>query len=350
MHFRENQKVKNMMRLYCSTVVMAVLFFVAAGLSQAATKDEVIQRGYLQCGVSTGLPGFSNPDEKGNWAGLDVDICRAVAAALLGDATKVKYISLMAKERSTALLAGEVDILSRNTSWTLTRDSAMGLHFAGISFYDRQGYLVAKRRGAKNLKELDGASICMLSGTTVEQSLTDDFNKRKMQYKPLFLDTSDQMVKAFEAGRCDIITTGQAQLYGIRRKLTNQDDAVMFPDLISKEPLGPAVRQGDDVWFNIVKWSLFAMINGEELKITSANLDTMKASTDSRIRRFMGLEGGMGKGLGLPDDWAYQIIRQVGNYGESFERNLGMTSSLNIKRGLNELWSRGGILYAPPLR
>ncbi len=338
------------MRLYWSTVAMAALFFVTASLSQAATKDEVVQRGYLQCGVSTGLPGFSNPDEKGTWTGLDVDICRAVAAALLGDSKKVKYISLMAKERSTALLAGEVDILSRNTSWTLTRDSALGLHFVGISFYDRQGYLVAKRRKAKTLKELDGASICMLSGTTAEQSLVNDFNKMKMHYKPLFLDTPAQMVKAFEAGRCDIITTGQAQLYGIRSKFANQDDAVMFPDLIAKEPMGPAVRQGDDVWFNIVKWSLFAMINGEELKITSANLDTMKASSDSRIRRFLGLEGGLGKGLGLPDDWAYQIVRQVGNYGESFERNLGMTSSLNIKRGLNELWSRGGILYAPPLR
>ncbi len=330
--------------------VIVLVFVLNAGFAQASTKDAVIKRGYLQCGVSTGLPGFSDTDEQGDWTGLDVDICRAVAAAVLGDATKVKYYSLMAKERATALLAGEVDILSRNTAWTLSRDTALGLHFAGVSLYDRQGFLVAKKRNVKNLKELDGATVCTMSGTTAEQTLAEDFQRRNMQHKVLTLDTLEQIIKAFEAGRCEVIIDGQAQLFGVRRKLTNPDEAVILPDLISKEPLGPAVRQGDDVWFNIVKWTLFAMINAEELKISSANLEAMKADPDPRIRRFMGMEGAVGQGLGLSDDWAYQIVKQVGNYGESFERNLGIRSSLGIVRGLNALWSSGGILYAPPIK
>ncbi len=327
-----------------------VLLVFFAGIAQASTKDAVIQRGFLECGVSTGLTGFSRTDDKGNWVGLDVDICRAVAAAVLGDADKVKYISLMAKERATALLAGKVDILTRNTAWTLTRDTALGIHFAGISFYDRQGYLVTKERELEDIKDLDGATVCTIAGTDDKKNLTEDFRRREIQFSSLILDTPDAVTKAFDAGRCDVITASQTHLYGLQKNLSKPEEAVILPDLFAKKPFGPAVRQGDDQWLNIVKWSLFAMINGEELKISSNNIDILKTDPDPRIRRFLGLEAAIGLGLGLPNDWAYQIVKQVGNYGESFERNLGIRSPLGIARGLNALWSSGGILYAPPLR
>ncbi len=330
--------------------VITVLLVLYAGLVQASTKDAVKKRGYLECGVSTGLPGFSDTDEKGNWAGLDVDICRAVAAAVLGDAGKVKFISLMAKERVTALLAGEVDILTLNTAWTLTRDTALGIHFAGISFFDKQGYLVSQKREVKSINDLDGATVCSISGTDAEKNLAEDFQRKGIHYKSLVLETPDTLTKAFMTERCDVVTASQTQLYGLRKKLLKHNEAVIFPDNVAKTPFGPAVRQGDDVWLNIVKWSLFAMINAEEMKITSENVDTVMTGSDSRIRRFVGLESPIGQGLGLPNDWAYQIVRQVGSYGESFERNLGMNSSLGVPRGLNALWSSGGILYAPPFR
>ncbi len=336
------------MRKSCWPIAaLVVILLIHVNVVQASTKDEVEQRGYLRCGVSTGIPGFSQPDEKGNWSGLDVDICKAVAVALLGDASKVTYVSLMAKERSTALVAGEVDLLSGNTAWTLTRDSALGIHFAGISLYDRQGILVAQKDGVKNTKDLSGATICSLSGTSATEDFANDFQQKKLEFKPLALDTADNIVKAFEAGRCGAITAGVTQLHGLQTKLSNPDDVILLQENISKVAYGPAVRQGDDAWFNIVKWSLFVLINGEEMTISSANVDLMKRDSGPRVKSFLGEQESMGKGLGLSPDWAYQVIKQVGNYEEIFEKNMGMGSPLKMKRGLNELWSRGGVLYAP---
>ncbi|RUM36797.1 MAG: amino acid ABC transporter substrate-binding protein [Desulfobulbus sp.] len=333
-----------------SFIMVAVFFMISASLASASTLEEVQKRDVLQCGVSTGLPGFSNPDEKGNWTGLDVDVCRAVAAAVLHDANKVKFVPLTAKERFTALQSGEIDILSRNTTWTLTRDTSLGLNFTHTDYYDGQGFMVSKKLGVKSARELDGAAICIQAGTTTELNLADYFKQNNMKYQAVVFDTSDQSVKGFEAGRCDVLTSDQSQLYGLRIKLAKPEDAVVLPEIISKEPLGPVVRQGDDGWFNIVKWSLFAMINAEEMGVTSKNVDEMKKSKDPNIRRLLGLEGIKGKGMNLSDDWAYQIIKQVGNYGEMFERNVGQGSPLKIKRGINALWNKGGIQYAPPIR
>jgi len=322
-----------------------------AGLASAgATLDAVKGKGYLQCGVNTSLPGFSNADDKGNWTGLDVDLCRAVAAAVFGDATKVRFTPLTAKERLTALQSGEIDLLSRNTTWTLTRDSALGLHFAGVNYYDGQGFLVNKSLGIGSAKELDGASICILSGTTTELNVADYFRTHGMQYQPVVFDTGDLTIKSFEAGRCDVLTSDQSQLYGLRIKLAQPQEAVVLPEIISKEPLGPVVRQGDDEWFNIVRWTLFAQLNAEEFGVNSANVDRMKDSANPGIRRLLGLEGDKGKDLGLSNDWAYRIVKQVGNYAEVFERNLGRQTPLKIERGLNALWNRGGLQYAPPIR
>ncbi|HEC14264.1 MAG TPA: amino acid ABC transporter substrate-binding protein [Rhodospirillales bacterium] len=328
-------------------------FAAAALLSSAAnasTLDDVRKKGAVTCGVSTGLPGFSLADNKNHWAGLDVDVCRAVAAAVLGDASKVKYTPLTAKERFTALQSGEIDMLSRNTTWTLTRDASLGLNFAGVNYYDGQGFMVSKSLGVKSARELDGAAFCIQAGTTTELNLADYFRENKMKYKPVVFDTSDQSVKGFESGRCDALTSDQSQLYALRIKLSKPENAIVLPEVISKEPLGPVVRQGDDVWFNIVKWSLFAMVNAEGMGITSDNVDKMKSSTNPGIRRLLGVEGDMGKKLGINADWAYQVIKQVGNYSQAFERNVGMGSPLKIARGLNALWSNGGIQYAPPVR
>ncbi|MCB1800877.1 MAG: amino acid ABC transporter substrate-binding protein [Gammaproteobacteria bacterium] len=328
----------------------AALVFTAAAHA-GPTLDAVKKNGHVQCGVSTGLPGFSVADDSGKFTGIDVDMCRAVAAAIFGDAEKVKYNPLTAKERFTALQSGEIDMLPRNTTWTLTRDTSLGLNFTGVNYYDGQGFLVNKNLGLSSAKELDGASFCIQAGTTTELNLADYFRSNKMSYTPITFDTSPQTVKAFEAGRCDALTSDQSQLYALRITLQNPDQAVVLPDVISKEPLGPVVRQGDDEWFNIVKWMLFAMINAEELGVTSQNVDEMKAnSTDPNVRRLLGLEGVKGEWMGLPDDWAYNIIKLVGNYGEVFERNVGGGSPLNISRGLNALWNKGGIQYAPPIR
>ncbi|KEI73014.1 amino acid ABC transporter substrate-binding protein [Endozoicomonas elysicola] len=328
--------------------------FAAAGLAQvasaSATLESVKEKGYLSCGVSTGLPGFSNPDDKGQWSGLDVDVCRAVAAATLKDASKVKFVPLTAKERFTALQSGEIDVLSRNTTWTLTRDASLGLNFTGVSYYDGQGFMVKKDLGVKSAKELDGASICIQSGTTSELNLADYFRANNMEYQPVVFDTSDGTAKGFDAGRCDVLTSDQSQLYALRVRLSKPDSAVVLPEVISKEPLGPVVRQGDDQWFNIVKWSLAAMINGEELGLNSDNIKAQKASSDPNIRRLLGIDGPKGKGLALDDDWSLRIIEQVGNYEEIFNRNVGAESPLQIERGLNALWNDGGILYAPPFR
>ncbi|WP_062264846.1 amino acid ABC transporter substrate-binding protein [Endozoicomonas arenosclerae] len=333
--------------------VAPALLLAAAGAqaeTSSTTLETVLSKGYLSCGVNTGLPGFATPDEKGQWSGMDVDVCRGVAAAVLGDAGKVKYIPLTAKERFTALQSGEIDMLSRNTTWTLTRDASLGLNFAGVSYYDGQGFLVKKELGVTSAKQLDGAAVCIQSGTTTELNLADYFRSNGMKYQPVVFDTSDGTAKGFDSGRCDVLTSDQSQLYALRLRLSKPDQAVVLPEIISKEPLGPLVRQGDDQWFNIVKWSLFAMINAEELGLTSANIDKSKSSTDPSVRRFLGIEGPKGKGMGLKDNWAYQVVKQVGNYGEIFERNIGESSPLKIERGLNAQWSQGGILYAPPFR
>jgi general L-amino acid transport system substrate-binding protein len=317
---------------------------------KASTLDTVKKKGFLQCGVNIGLPGFSAPDDQGHWAGLDVDVCRAVAAAVFADADKVKYTPLTAKERFTALQSGEIDLLSRNTTWTLTRDSALGVNFVGVSYYDGQSFMINKDLGITSALELADATVCTGTGTTTELNLADYFRKNQMDYTPVVFDNSDQTVKGFETGRCDVLTSDQSQLYSLRLKLAKPDSVRVLPEIISKEPLGPLVRQGDDEWFNIVKWSLFALINAEEMGISSKNVDDIKSSTDPNIRRLLGIEGHLGNKLGLSDEWAYHIIKQVGNYAEIFDRNVGKDSPLKIERGLNALWNKGGIQYAPPIR
>ena len=335
-------------QVYVLGIATAALL-LATGAS-AAMLDDVKARGQLICGVSAGLPGFSNPNDKNVWAGIDVDACRAVAAAVLGDASKVKYTPLTAKERFTALQSGEIDMLSRNTTWTATRDTSLGLNFAGVNYYDGQGFMVTKKLGVKGALELNGAAVCVQAGTTTELNLADYFRLNNMKYSAVVFDTSEQTIQGFEAGRCDMLTSDQSQLYALRIKLANPDSAIVLPEVISKEPLGPVVRQGDDQWFNIVKWSLFAQINAEEMGVTSQNVGAMKNSKNPNVRRLLGSAGEAGKNLGLSGDWAYQIVKQVGNYGEMFERNVGASSALKIGRGLNALWTQGGIQYAPPIR
>ncbi|MES9870455.1 MAG: amino acid ABC transporter substrate-binding protein [Sedimenticola sp.] len=339
-----------MKKIYAIASAVALATAFSATAQAGATLDSVKKKGFVQCGVSTGLAGFSSADDKGNWGGLDVDICRAVAAAVFGSADKVKYSPLTAKERFTALQSGEVDMLSRNTTWTLTRDSSLGLNFAGVNYYDGQGFLVAKNLGVKSALELDGASFCIQAGTTTELNLADYFRANKMSYTPITFDKSDETVKAFEAGRCDALTSDQSQLYALRIQLKDPGSAMVLPEVISKEPLGPVVAQGDDEWFNIVRWSLNAMLNAEELGVNSGNVGEMMKSKDPNIRRLLGLEGIKGKGLGLEDGWAANIIKDVGNYSEAFERNVGMDSPLKIARGQNALWNKGGLQYAPPIR
>ncbi|WP_271273349.1 amino acid ABC transporter substrate-binding protein [Aliamphritea hakodatensis] len=329
----------------------AVSAALASSASFAGTLDSVKERGSLQCGVSSGVPGYSVPDDKGTWTGLDVDVCRAIAAAVLGDASKVKYIPLTAKERFTALSSGEIDVLSRTTTWTLTRDSQLGINFAGVNYYDGQGFLVKKDLGVSSVKELDGATICIQSGTTTELNTADYFNANGLAHTPVTFDTNDQAATAFDTGRCDAFTTDLSQAFALRSRMGDPNSVVALPEVISKEPLGPSVKQADDQWFNMVKWSLNAMINAEELGITSENVDDLKAnSKNPSIQRLLGGSEGLSKGLGVDDDWAYRIVKQVGNYGESFDRNLGAGSALGIDRGINALWNQGGFLYAPPIR
>ncbi|WP_375057836.1 amino acid ABC transporter substrate-binding protein [Zobellella sp. DQSA1] len=325
---------------------------LAAGLSQAqaATLDSVKQRGVLKCGVNSGLPGFSNPDDKGIWKGLDVDLCRGISAAVFNDPDKVQYIPLNAKERLTALQSGEIDVLSRNTTWTSSRDTDLGVNFTGINYFDGQGFLIKKELGVNSAKELDGAAICIQSGTTTELNVADYFRRNGISYSAVVFDTSEQTVQGLEAGRCDVLTSDLSQLYALRIKLSDPAGAVALPEVISKEPLGPAVRQGDDQWFNVVKWTHFAMVNAEELGITKANVDEMKGSENPDVRRLLGEDADFGKGMGLDKDWAYRIVKLVGNYGEIFDANVGQGSPLKIDRGLNALWTEGGLQYAPPVR
>ena len=315
------------------------------------TLDAVIKRGVLNCGVNTGLAGFSAPDDKGNWAGIDADFCRAVAAAVLNDTTKVKYLPLNAKERFTALQSGEIDLLSRNTTWTMSRDTSLGLAFVGVMYYDGSAFMTRKSLGLKSVKDLAGASICTQTGTTNELVLADYFATNGITYKPVVFERLVEVLAAYNSGRCDALTTDSSQLISERLRLQNPDEHEILPELISKEPLGPVVRQGDQQWENIARWVLFAMLNAEELGVTQKNVDEMiAASPNPEIRRLLGIEGEFGKGIGLSNDWAVRVLTAVGNYGEAFERNLGSGSRLAIPRGKNALWKDGGLQYAPPIR
>jgi len=334
-------------------VKLSLAALTVCGLSATAgTLENVKKADVLKCGVNTGLPGFSEVGSDKKWKGLDVDVCRSVAAAVLGDASKVRYVPLTAKERFTALQSGEIDILSRNTTWTATRDNSLGLNFAGVAYYDGQGFLVSKKLGVRSAKQLDGASVCIQAGTTTELNLADYFNTNGMKYNPITYDTTDQVAKGFEAGRCDLITSDASQLYALRTKMKNPSEYKVLPQIISKEPLGPLVRQGDDQWANIVRWSLNALKAGEEYGITSSNVDSLaKSSKNPEVQRILGTSGKIGQDLGLDSKWAYNILKQVGNYEESFERNVGKKSPLKISRGLNNLWTtKGGLHYAPPFR
>jgi general L-amino acid transport system substrate-binding protein len=332
--------------------VLALLSGLAgAEPAGAGTLDEVKKKGFIRCGVSQGLPGFSNPDARGNWTGIDVDVCRAMAAAIFGDHGKVKYLPLSAKERFTALQSGEVDVLSRYTTWTLVRDTALGLNFAAVTYYDGQGFMVPKKLNVKTAKQLNGASVCVAIGTTTELNLADYFRANNMTYKPVTFEKGDEVVAAYDAGRCDVFTTDRSGLAGQRLKLKNPDDHVVLPEIISKEPLGPVVRHGDDQWLDIVRWALYAMLEAEEYGVSSENVDQMKASSkDPVVKRLLGLEGDMGKSLGLDNDWAYRIIKQVGNYAESYDRNVGPRTPLKLDRGANALWKHGGLQYPMPVR
>ena len=323
---------------------------LASTMASADTLENTIKNGQLTCGSNTGLPGFAFPDSTGAWMGLDVDVCRAVAAAVLGDAKKVKYAHLNAKERFTALQSGEVDLLVRNTTWTASRDTTLGINFTGVNYYDGIGFLVSKKLGVKSAKGLSGAAICIQAGTTTELNVSDYFKANKMEFTPITYDTSAQTIEGFEQGRCDTLASDASQLYGLRTQLKDPNSAMVLPEIISKEPLGPAVRQGDDKWFNVVKWSFIAMLNAEELGITSKNVDEMLKSPNPDVQRLLGVTGDIGQGLGLDAKWAYNIIKQVGNYGESFDRNVGKDSPLQIDRGLNALWKDGGLQYSVTIR
>jgi general L-amino acid transport system substrate-binding protein len=329
--------------------VVAALLFSGSAVA-APTLKTVMDRGALICGVSQGLTGFSTPDDKGNWTGLDVDYCRAIAAAIFNDATKVKFTPLSAKDRFTALQSGEIDVLSRNTTWTMSRDTSLGFNFAAVIYYDGQGFLVRKALKVNSALELNGASICTQTGTTTELNLADYFRSHKMKYEVVAFASADETIKAYDSGRCDVFTTDMSQLYSERLKLANANDHVILPEIISKEPLGPVVRHGDDQWFDLVKWTHFAMINAEELGVSSKTIEEALKSDNPDIRRLVGTEGNYGEQLGLTKEWAVRIIRLVGNYGEIFERNVGSGSRLGIARGLNNLWNKGGIQYAPPIR
>ena len=330
--------------------LVAAALGVGATAAQADTLDDVKAKGFLQCGANTGLLGFGSPDDKGEWKGFDVDFCRAIAVAVFNDPTKVKFTPLTAKERFTALQSGEVDVLVRNTTWTLSRDSQMGLIFAGVNYYDGQGFMVRKSLGISSALELSGASVCVQTGTTTELNLADYFRANGMQFNPVVFEKSDEVVQAYDAGRCDAFTTDASGLYAERLKLTNPADHMVLPEIISKEPLGPVVRQGDDKWLNVVKWTHFVMLNAEEAGVTSANVEEMKTSENPDIKRMLGTEGTFGEPMGLTNDWAANVIAKVGNYGEVFDRNVGPDTPLGISRGLNALWTKGGLQYGPPVR
>lgn len=332
-------------------VAGSALGLVAFGTSVlGATLDDVKAKGFIQCGVTTGLAGFAAPDDQGKWQGFDVDFCRALSAAIFGDPDMVKYTPTTAKERFTALQSGEVDLLARNTTWTFSRDVNLGFDFVGVNYYDGQGFMVRKELGVKSALELDGASVCIQTGTTTELNLADFFRSNNMSFESVVVETSDEARQAYDAGRCDVYTTDASGLYSQRSALSDPDAHIVLPEIISKEPLGPVVRHGDAQWEDIARWTLNAMLIAEELGVTSKNLDDMKSSENPEVRRLLGTEGEMGTQLGLGKDWAANIIKSVGNYGEVFARHLGPDTPLAIDRGLNALWVNGGLQYAPPMR
>ncbi|WP_025141087.1 amino acid ABC transporter substrate-binding protein [Achromobacter sp. DH1f] len=338
------------MRKFLTTAVAATLLCVASGAQAGVTFEAVKKKGFLQCGFA-GIPGFSVLDSKGEWTGLDVDMCRAVAAAMFGDASKVKGNVLTAQAKFTALQSGEIDMLSRNTTQTLTRDTTLGLIGVGVNFYDAQGLIVKKSMNVKTVKELDGATVCVQPGTTTELNLADYFRARGITFKPVLVENYDENFRLLESGRCDAYTNDKSNTAAnMRTRLAKPDDWEILPENLSKEPLGPMVRQGDEQWFNVVRWSLNAMLEAEEYGITSKNVDDMLKSTNPNVQRILGVTPGMGKNLGLDDKWAYNIIKQVGNYGESYDRAMGKDSPLKLDRGLNKLWTQGGLMYGWPVR
>ena len=338
------------MKKWVAAAAFVTSSIFATAMAGAATLDTVKQKGQIVCGHGQGLAGFGMPDSQGVWKGLDTDVCRALASAIFNDPSKVKIVSLTSKDRFTALQSGEIDVLSRNTTWTLSREASLGLEFAAVNYYDGQGFMVRKSLNLKSAKDLAGASVCVQQGTTTELNMADFFRANKMELKSVTFATNDETTKAYETGRCDALTTDASGLYSERLRLAKPDDHVVLPEIISKEPLGPSVRKGDDQWLDIVKWSYFAMLTAEELGVTQANVDQMLKSENPEIKRLLGTEGKFGESLGLTNDWAYRIIKHVGNYGESFERNVGPNSPLKIERGLNALWNKGGLQYAPPIR
>jgi len=338
------------MKCLTTAIALASLSLLAMQPSSAQTLAGVKERGQLICGANGTLAGFGIPDPQGNWTGFDVDFCRAIAAAIFNDPAKVKFVPLTAKDRFTALQSGEVDVLSRNTTWTLSRDTSLGLDFTAVTFYDGQGFMVHKALKVSSALELDDATICVQQGTTSELNLADYFRSHHMTFKSVTFATGDEALKAYESGRCDSYTTDASGLYGERLQLADPEQSIVLPEIISKEPLSAVVRQDDNQWSDIVRWTHFAMVDAEELGIAKANVEEKKKSDDPEAKRLLGAEGQYGDALGLGNDWAYRIIKHVGNYGESFERNLGQGSPLKIARGLNALWMKGGLQYAPPIR
>ncbi len=329
---------------------LAIVLSATGGKANATTLENVWQQGFVNCGANGSLPGFAIADNNGKWTGFDVDFCRAVAAAVLGSAEKVKFTRLSTKERFSALQSGEVDLLARNTTWSLTRDTALGLNFAGVNYYDGQGFMVRWNLGIKSATELGGAIICLNLGTTTELNLADFFRINKMEYRVVDYEYDENVIATYDSGKCDVMTSDRSGLAGYRLKLKEPGAHVILPDVISKEPLGPVVRHGDDQWLDIVRWTLYAMLEAEESGINSKNVDKMKQSKNPVVRRLLGVEGNMGENLGIDNGWAYRIIKQVGNYAESYERNIGPNTPLKLPRGLNKLWKDGGIQYPMPVR
>src|SRR6516164_1984539 len=337
------------MRSHIAWIAGAAFGLAAALSANAGTLDQVKARGQLICGANPGLAGFGLPNDQGVYKGLDVDACRAIAAAIFNDPNKVKFLPIVAKDRPTILASGEIDVLIRNTTWTLSRQNA-GMIFTGVNYYDGQGFIVRKKLGVDSALKLDGASVCVQQGTTTELNVADYFRANNMKLEAVVFATDPETVKAYDSGRCDAYTTDASGLYAERLELSNPDDHIVLPEIISKEPLGPSVRKDDVQWFQIVQWVHYALVTAEELGVTKANVDEKLKSDNPAIRRLLGVEGDFGKGLGLTNDWAYRIIKLVGNYGEIFDRNVGDGSPIKIKRGLNALWNKGGLQYAPPIR
>jgi len=338
------------MKRLATALAFATVLVLGMQAASAQTLTTIKNRGELICGANGTLAGFGLPDPQGNWTGFDVDFCRAIAAAIFNDPTKVKFVPLTAKDRFTALQSGEIDVLSRNTTWTLSRDTSLGLDFVAVTYYDGQGFMVRKALKVNSALELNGAAVCVQQGTTSELNLADYFRANHMQLKTVTFATGDEARKAYESGRCDAYTTDSSGLYGERQKLAVPGDHIVLPEILSKEPLTPAVRHGDSQWTDIVRWTHFAMVDAEELGVTKANVDEKLKSDDPETRRMLGAEGQYGEALGLTNDWVYRIVKHVGNYGEVFERNIGQGSPLKIVRGLNALWTKGGLQYGPPFR